>query len=772
MGAQRKTIDTLLEGALDRLENASKSRKKTKYTLADAIKHRHLGNARTKIIIDAFDFLSKAPLRNNDYFKYVEAYADQGKRLDRGYFKHNGDKLNDYYVKVDESKSNPFDMQKYREYVVYISLKLLGEYDPKTDDEIFNVSTKDNREFNPLTNIPSVLRGELHFKIKEYDIKKAFPTFIDIELGTNYRHTVYDIISKKKFSIALNSHNESKVSIEDARQTLQKVYLNRADEVLTTERFEQRGKAYRDLTKYESEYINKFVKANDLKDYVRLHDGVFVLLDVNVENTKFDKVEFAIKGCVKPKVENNKILFYKFNDKGDVVITPSGISAFLKQEKFVRITTGDDKIKLLKNNNNVIDYFCHKTNIVSFLESNIIEVYKDDVKDAIARHNNSTITQSYHLIEPTELCYYKDSKVSFGLPFKNGFSYFDNLDAFELKTMPYEDVKGFFSTHDTQSKTFTYTEEVGDFETFLYRASTGIKEYDSEAKEFQAISSIIGYLSTTYKKPNDNPIIVLTDEGANEETRNGRRGKSLLTLALGHVTKKLTKGNKEFVGGYLHNYAELDISHNLYVIDDAPAGFNYNDLYTSSTGSINVQPKGVKAFEIDFKDTPKFIVTSNYLFRLNKDDASSVARFVEFKFTPYYSNDHTPKMELKNLFFDEWDSTEWDRFYSFIYRCAFDYLKNGLKRMDYDKSQDNYNASIPDIDKQTMSEVLDGFYNKRQSFTSTNFYEGYKRSEFSSTDSLLNKKNTRKYVNLFIEANPKYQIYHYIQRTRTWEVKR
>jgi hypothetical protein len=33
---------------------------------------------------------------------------------------------------------------------------------------------------------------------------------------------------------------------------------------------------------------------------------------------------------------------------------------FLIQEKFVRVKTPDDKILLLKDSNNVIDYFNHK----------------------------------------------------------------------------------------------------------------------------------------------------------------------------------------------------------------------------------------------------------------------------------------------------------------------------------------------------------------------------------------------------------------------------
>jgi len=760
----------LLQVALDELYNASKSRKQTEYTLNDAIKHKHLGTPRTKTIIDASVFLNSNPLKNNDYFKYIDAYVNSNIKLDTHYFRHDLKKLNEYYRKYDELKINPFDRNKYNEYVLYISLKLLGGYDPINDDKLFNVIIKDNREYNPLTKIPSVLRGELHFEVKEYDIKRAFPTFIDIELNTDFRINVYDIISKKDFAIAINSHNESNVSIEDARAKLKPVYQNRVDEVLTESRFNERGKTFKDLSYYELDFINKFVKSNEIENFARLHDGIFVLNNVECKNLIFDKVEFSIKECIKPDILNKVVLFYEFDIYGCAILTPTGICDFLKQEKFVRISNPDDKIQLLKNNNNVIDYFNFKTDIVSFLESKIIEVNKTPVKDAIARHNFSTIAQSFLLIEPTILEYYKDDKTRFGLPFKNGFIYFDNLDKFSLKTKPYKEIKGFFAPHQVQKIKFDYTTKIGDFETFISRVSTGNKEYKPDAIEFKSLCSIIGYLSNTYKKPNENPIIVFTDEGANDESRNGRRGKSLITMGLGNVMKKIVKGGNEFDASYRHNFAELDKSHNLYVIDDAPAGFIYNDLYTVATGGISIQPKGSKAVELDFKDTPKFVVTTNYIFRLNKDDASSVARFIEFKFKPYYSNEYRPENEFKKLFFDEWDATEWNKFYSFIYRCVFNYLKNGITRIDYNKDIDNYNATFSDHKEDAIRLILEQITEYNNSFNVSDFLKAFNELDKSIVnEKYFNHKNCKSNIETFIKGNENYSKYKYNQRAKKWE---
>ena len=771
MSENIKTIDDLLAGALSELYKASNSRKKTKYTLSESLKHKHLGSNRTKVIIDAFNFLSKAPLQKNDYSKYFIAYANNGVKLDESYFKHDLDTLHALYDKFDNDNTNHFNIQNYESYVVFMSLKLKGCY-IDTDDEIFNVSTKDNREYSPITKIPTVLRGELPFKVKEYDIKRAFPTFIDIELNSEYRHTVYDKVTKKDFASALNSHSESNYSLVDARQTLSKVYDKRVDEVLTNERFNERGRAFKDFAKYEHEYINEFVKSNDLTNFVRLHDGVFVLDKVNVEKTQFDKVEFSIKECIKPTVVNDKVLFYSFdNDK--VVLTPTGISDFFKQENFVRVSTGDDKIQLLKNNNNVIDYFNHKTNMVSFLESKIIEVDKSKVKDAIARHNFSTILQSYSLIKPTELKYYKDSKTRFGLPFKNGFVYFDGLGEMELKTKVYNDVDGFFSPHLIQDKTFTYTDERGDFEQFICRASSGLKVFNPANNEYKALCSIIGYLATSYKDPSNTKAIVFTDEGANAENRNGGRGKTAVTNGLSKVVKTIVKGGTEFKPDYSHNFGELKQDHRMYVIDDVPASHNYNSNYTAITGEISVQPKGKPAFNISFTDTPKFIYTTNFIFRINKNDSSTVRRFTEFKFKPYYSIKLSPKDEFGQLFFDDWDVDEWNRFYSFFYRCVFDYLKNGLKSISYSKELDNFRAVFNDTNEDLMRGILESLTEYDSPFNVTNVLAEYNSVEWYLTkDNFIHKNNAKLLVDLFIDYDKSFQRYKYNDRSKKWRVNK
>jgi hypothetical protein len=773
MESKVKPYEHYTSEAIEHLKKVTKTRKAL-FTIHDAIKNKELATKRVKIIIDSLEFLRSNPLRGNDYFKFVNSYAIHGIKLSEKYFKHDLDKLHKYYDDIDKSKEkyNPFNVSSYQSYVLFMFLKLQGVYEAG-DNLIFNVKEQDYREYNPLTKIPSVLRGSLPFSVKEYDIKRAFPTFIDIELETDFRTSIYESISKSNFAMFLNSNHETKVTIDQARKGLIPVYGALTNQIITDERYNDKGRAFKDFAKYESEYIELFVKKNEIKNYARLHDGVYVLQNVKCENLNFDKVEFTIKECIKPPVINPTVSFYEVNEVGDIITSPSMYSDFLKQEKIIRIQTHDDKIQLLKDSNNVIDFFNYKTEMVSFLENEINEPVTDAVRDKIARDNNNQIQQSYALLHSIKLKYYNDDKMRFGLPFNNGFQYFDELDKMTIKQKEYSEVNGFFTPHPIQKRTFEYTDEVGNFEIFIQRISTGVKNLDLKEhyEIIKAFNSMIGYLCHNFKSFTESPCIILTDEGANDETRNGGRGKTIVGTAINEVTKTMQKGGNEFIGNYIHNFADLNESYNVYLLDDIPAGFNFNDLYTNITGGINIQPKGTKGTMIEFKDTPKFLITSNWLFRYDENDTSTNRRFIEYKIKPYYSISHTPKDEFKQTFFEDWDALEWNKFYSYIFRCVHSYLTDGLQRIAYDKTEDNYRASFgSEVRESEMARIIDELINhKRQdSFNVTEVLSVYNHFENPLRfEKLFTHKNTKKYIDIYLK-NLKGMNYQYEVKLRRW----
>jgi hypothetical protein len=735
------------------------------------------------ILVD--EFFKTNPLKNNDYVKYISCYISEGKKLNPKFFRNDISKLEEYYSKYDEAKKNgiifnPFNWLNYKNYVVFMVLKLKGEYN-ETDDLLFNVQTIDHREYNPLTKNPSVLRGELPFEVKEYDIVRAFPSFIDIELGMEFKDHIYESIDKKTFAVLLNSNKTNSLNdLNTLRAKLNVVYGDYADKVLTDKRFNNKGQAFLDFSKYEKDYVERFVKENNIDNYVRLHDGVYVLSDYDCEKLKFENIEFSIKECIKPTIENDICNFYDIDDSGKVITSRHKYADFFIQEKFLRISTAEDKFQLIHDSNNVVNFFNHKTDIVSFLESNINEPikYRNLIRETIAKECNTAINNSFNLIPSTKLVYYSDSKNNFGLPFKNGFFYFDeNIDIQKLASKNYSEVEGFFAPHKIQNRQFTYTDEIGMFEKFMARVSTG-KEFahsPDDLNVYKEFNKMFGYLCHTFKNQTNSPCIIFTDEGANDENRNGGRGKTIITKALAEVQTVMLKGGKEFDANYTHVFADLERKHNVYIIDDVPAAFNYDDLYTNILGSINCQRKGLKAELIEFEQTPKFVITTNWVVRYDEKNSSTNRRFLEYKFSDYYNQSKTPLDDFGCTFFQDWDQMEWNRFYSFVFRCVSLFISEGLQQIQYNKDRDNFLAYFNNTAMlQEFERIIWLLIDNNSEFIVRDFLSIYNESPLRQ-EKLFSIRNVKKLIDVWHVRNqfdnPDITI-NYQQSGRKWVVSK
>jgi len=736
----------------------SSGSRKMKFNFSDAVNYSEYTRSEfDSLMLDYLDFINHKPLMDNDYFKYVNSYIN-GKKLNAKYFRHDLKKLENYYKKLDkDNKYNPFTEANYNGYVLFMMLKLKGFY--KSDyDKIFNVKTEHHRTYTPLSKIPSVLRGALPFNVKEFDISRCYPTFIDIELNIdNRKEDVYSLIDKVTFNTLLNMHNEVKnTTLKDVRTKLEPIYGNRVDEVITEHRFNNKGQMFKDLVIYEENAINEFVKENNVKNYARLHDGIFVLAETEAEVLEFGKVKFTIKECIKPKTNEVKKTFYSY-DSNVLVTTPKQYSDFFTQEKFIRgLEENNDKLIIFQDTNNVVKPFNHKTETVTFLKAEINELNTDELENRIAKECLGAIQQGYLLLPSKAIKYYLDTSTTFGLPFKNGFIKYDSEQKKpSFETLDYLDVKGFFAPHKTQNHDFKEKDEESEFEMFLKMVSTGKDPNKEELNEdeievFNNFCAMFGYLCHTYKNSSFNPAIILSDFGANDLSRNGGRGKSILASALQQVQPSILKGGNEFNPSYIHNFADLKNDKRIYIIDDLPANFKYDDLYTNIVGAISCQRKGTEAIEIPFEQAPKFLITTNWSVRYNEDDTSTNRRFLEYKFTDFFNIENKPCDVFGHNLFDDWNTLEWSRFYNFVFLCVSTYLVDGLHRIPYNKAEDNYRALFSNDG--LLNEFERIFKMLPANFNVNVFLEIYTSLENPLRfEKLFHSRNIKKFIEVYIK---------------------
>ena len=729
--------------------------------------------------IQVYEFLKSKPLKNNQFYHYGLAYEND-EPLNIELFNYDLDKLQKEFDKIDSSKakakekgkrySSRFSKSKYEDYVLFMMLKLKGFYKPEYD-AYFGVKKVNqfSREYNPLANLPSVLRSSLPVQVKEFDISRAFPTFIDKQLGIKERkEDVYSLIDKVKFNMLLNIHKGTKnANIDDVRAQLKPIYGDRVNEVITEERFNESGRLFREFERLETITINEFVKVNQINHFVRLHDGVFVLANIDDSNFQLnvEGVNFKVKECIAPKKVKDAISFYSFDEKGKVRTSIPQYTRFFKSQNYIRVQRPkEDKLIIFKDSRNVVKPYAYNNNINYDLQQFITHTNYDEVAHQIGLDNRAGhIKNGFRGLPVKELKFYRDTYQKFGLYFKNGVFHLSKKEnnKFEIQSEKPENIDGFFDEHITQTRKFEYTEEVGDFEDFVSLVSIG-KRLDKDATEeelqkVKAFASMIGYMSTNYKDTAECPAIILSDEGADEEKRDGSRGKTIMLAAFKEIRNYVFHdGGKE--QGDKFAFSEVTDTTDLVLTDDTKASFNWHEFYVRLTGDMKVEAKFSNQQTIPFEKSPKFLFTTNYIFNYQSGEGSTERRFAEYKFCKYFSNEHTPKDEFNGRrLYDEnsWDEDEWNRFYSFIFRCVHIYFKNGLINVKSDKTNDRFRVLLGwegDVKYDEFERCFNKVTSEKTDFSVTDILKEYKSGVFA-VEKWFHKNNLKEIIGLYLEVN-------------------
>nr|WP_315198253.1 hypothetical protein [uncultured Flavobacterium sp.] len=501
-------------------------------------------------------------------------------------------------------------------------------------------------------------------------------------------------------------------------------------------------------------------KVSNTINYVRLHDGIFLNLLQNITQTKFGKVEFGVKKIPIPKL-NSEVLetFYYRDDDGKYKIDPTRIRDCLVNEGIKRISTPDDQILLIKCNNNIIDPFNHKTDLLVSLKKEINEVNGDykTVENVLAHEYKNTVMKALPLIDPHELKFYKDTQYTFGLSFKNGLMIMSKDG--EIMEHKYDPKNGFFLKHVIQSRDFKQTDEVGDFEKLVKNVS---------GEHFEAFMSMIGYLAHNYKNPIMSPCIVFTDEDADGITRNGGRCKTIISQGLSEVTVPILKGGKEFDPNYNFVFNDLQKGMKLYIIDDVEKNFKFDDLYTNILGGINCQRKGKKAEQINFEDSPKFLLTTNWALQYSSANNSTNRRFIEFKFNSYYNKNHTPIADFGRRLFIDWDEAEFNRFYSFIFKCVKLFFDKGIIAPIYNKDKDNFMIKFNnDSILHEFERILKPLLASKKPFRVNDFLAIYHDYDNPfKNEKWFHLNNIRDLINIWLKYNENESTYKYWEYAR------
>ncbi|MBX9886652.1 MAG: hypothetical protein K2Y30_01805 [Flavobacteriaceae bacterium] len=310
-------------------------------------------------------------------------------------------------------------------------------------------------------------------------------------------------------------------------------------------------------------------------------------------------------------------------------------------------------------------------------------------------------------------------------------------------------------------------------------AGENLSEDEIYEQKLHLINKIycIGYLLHRYKDESKPWCVFAMDNKISETGEShGGSGKSVGLGSLDHILKRrfYIKGRDANVTKNDFIYHGVTEDTDFILIDDANQYLDFAFFYSEITGSLKVNPKNGQPYEIAFKDSPKFLITSN--FTIKNDGPSTERRLIFTSFSDYYhENNNDEYKESRNIasdfggrnLFSGFTEAEWNDYYNFCAQCIQFFLSHPNK---ISPPMDNVTRrSLRAEMGEAFEGWADGFFANRETSPGSleeiglKYLDNYFAKEFAFDDFIKTSKQGKWSANKFKKAIKAYcQLNGYI----------
>lgn len=191
--------------------------------------------------------------------------------------------------------------------------------------------------------------------------------------------------------------------------------------------------------------------------------------------------------------------------------------------------------------------------------------------------------------------------------------------------------------------------------------------------------AIIGYLLHSHKDPSKPYSIILAEETDNDKDGGGT-GKGIFVKAISYLLRTVKLDGKNFKIDKSFALQRVSLDTQLISMEDCDKALDFEKFNSQITEGSTIEKKNKDELYIDYKDSPKFVFSTNYVINLKGNHGKRRSRV--FEFTPFFGPSNTPLDFFGHLMFDDWDNDEWNRFYNLMFFCVSLYLGGGLQQPD------------------------------------------------------------------------------------------
>jgi hypothetical protein len=200
---------------------------------------------------------------------------------------------------------------------------------------------------------------------------------------------------------------------------------------------------------------------------------------------------------------------------------------------------------------------------------------------------------------------------------------------------------------------------------------------------FRAIKSHLGYLIHRYKD-DAKPWLVWITEDTPNALEGGGTGKSLLMRAIGHIREVCDIPGKTWDAKSQFKWQTVKLSTDIVNIDDATQWFRVERINSEVTGTFELERKNKQPVKLQYSESPKLTVTSNYE-PIDTQSDHLIRRVRKLYLVKHYGKNNTPDQEFGGVFWgSSWDEKPelWDLFFQLMAEFVSEYLRDGLFTQD------------------------------------------------------------------------------------------
>ena len=426
--------------------------------------------------------------------------------------------------------------------------------------------------------------------------------------------------------------------------------------------------------KTKHSFDTKYFEDSEITDYVnRQYSSGVSEEKIRNELKQKGYEEEDIETIVDEAKEHESIdVFWTISSKGKVTIISKKLKDYLKQKGYSKYyPEGSENFVFVKVEANLID-FTTEDKIKAFILQELEKNKQFEVYEYLAINTRYFKEDYLNILDPINVSIMKDTK-------DIAYTYYKNcivkVYKEKIETINYIDLDGYVWKDRVINRDFYISNNTAnDFQQFIYNVAgnneTNIKSFEST----------LGYLCHSYKNKGYSPAVILNDEIISENPEGGT-GKGLIVTALSNLKKVTTIDGKSFDKNKSFAYQIVTTSTQILVFDDVKKKFDFEGLFSLITEGITLEKKNKDAIKLDFYQSPKILITTNYA--INGKGNSHDRRKWELELAQHYSMKHTPIDDFGKLLFDDWNKEDWLAFDNYMVKNLQLFLKEDFTTPEF-----------------------------------------------------------------------------------------